>query len=142
MDFEGLLNVYNTEKKLAEFMIDCELNVTTDFAGAGRVQAESCIRSYITEYVTGKKARKRILRKVGLKKVRKSELEQKDNDKAKTSMIALGPTQFGRPVGEGFVGVLPQDEPNDNALSLQLHQDSSCPSFIDGEIEESSKKQW
>ena len=61
MDFEGLLNMYKTEKKLAEFMIDRELNVTTDFAGAGRVQAESCIRSYITKYVTGKKARKRIL---------------------------------------------------------------------------------
>ena len=138
MDFQGLLNLYKTEKKLAEFMIDRELNVRTDFAGPGRVQAESCIRSYITENVTGKKAKKRILRKVGLKKMRKSEVEKKDKDKAKTSMIALGPTQFGRPVGEGLIGVLPQDEPNDNALSLQLDQDSSCPSFSDGEIEE----QW
>ena len=57
----------------------------------------------------------------------------------KTSMIALGPTQFRRPVGEGLVRVLLQDEPNDNTLSLQLDQDSSCPPFSDGEIGESSE---
>ena len=71
--------------------------------------------------------------------MRKSELEHNDNDKAKTSMIALGPTQFGRPVGEGLVGVLLQDGPNDNELSLQLDQDSSCPSFSDCDIGKSSK---
>ena len=79
-----------------------------------------------------------VVRRIGLKILWK-EPEQKNTDKVKTSMIALGPTQFGRPVGEGLVGVLPQDEPNDNPLSLQLDQDSSCPSFSDGEIEVSSK---